>query len=306
MSCNITFRSKWVDGSQLEKDLQASCSPHESKISDVRFIFPVGCSIMIDTAVRVLSLFNQLDQSCRLVTLDFEDGESGAMGYLDRMGFFDFLAQNIKVLPLRPSHSKAKLYGGANPNLVEIAQIQHKNRDDSLPTRLTNALMRAYGSRTDARELEGAAWTIFAELIDNIFSHSQTPIDGYAALQVYRGGNMLQVAVSDSGLGIMETLRPALNSESPRLARLSNVDLLVEIFRQGISRHGTDRGCGLKGSAAKAIKYNAELDVRLPKDRILLIPGQKGYTANTAYCFSKLPLLWGTHICFKFNFDISN
>jgi len=67
-------------------------------------------------------------------------------------------------------------------------------------------------------------------LIDNIFSHSNTPLDGYAALQLYPNGNSLQVAVSDSGLGIMSTLRPALKHESPALDRLSNTELLVEIF----------------------------------------------------------------------------
>jgi hypothetical protein len=151
--------------------------------------------------------------------------------------------------------------------------------------------------------LEGAAWTIFAELIDNIFSHSETKLDGFAALQVYQNGNSLKVAVSDSGLGILDTLRPALRHDSPALAELSDLDLLLEIFRQGISRHGSDRGCGLKGSAAKAIKFQADLDVRLPKVRVRLIPGREGYRLNTAYCFEDLPLIWGTHICFSFTLD---
>lgn len=109
--------------------------------------------------------------------------------------------------------------------------------------------------------------------------------------------------MSDSGLGIMATLRPVLKNELPALAKLSDVELLVEIFRQGISRHGADRGCGLKGSAAKAIKFNAELDVRLPNVRVLLVPGAGGYGHNTAYCYDHLPLIWGTHICFNFQLD---
>jgi hypothetical protein len=76
-------------------------------------------------------------------------------------------------------------------------------RAEGLPTRLTKAPMRSSGSRPGARELERAAWTIFAERIDNIFAHSRTPVDCYAALQVYSGGNRLSVAVSDCGLGIM-------------------------------------------------------------------------------------------------------
>ena len=161
--------------------------------------------------------------------------------------------------------------------------------------------MRSCGHRKDAKELEGAAWTIFAELIDNVFAHSQTPLDGYAALQTYQGGNRLSVAVSDSGLGIMETLRPALQHELPRLTGLSDLALLVEVFRLGLSRHGADRGCGLKGCAAKAMKFNASLDVRLPHQRILLMPAQGAYRANTAHCYDQLPLLWGTHIGFDFS-----
>src|ERR1700730_3384453 len=119
------------------------------------------------------------------------------------MGFFDQLPLPIDVAPSRPAYSGAELYRGGNTGLVEIARINKDVRDQKLLTRLTEALMRSCGQRADATELEGAAWTIFAELIDNVFSHSQTPLDGYAALQSYQGGDRLTVAVSDSGLGIM-------------------------------------------------------------------------------------------------------
>jgi hypothetical protein len=246
-------------------------------------------------------LANQLAFTTRRVQLAFDEGEAGAMGYLNRIGFFDHLAASIDVTPHRPAYSGAELHRGGNKGLVEIARINKDARDRSLLTRLTEALMRSCGQRADAAELEGAAWTIFAELIDNVFSHSQTPLDGYAALQTYQGGNRLTVAVSDSGLGIMETLRPSLQSGFPRLVGLSDVELLVEVFRQGLSRHGADRGCGLKGSAAKAMKFNAELDVRLPNQRVLLTPARGAYQANTAHCYDQLPLIWGTYIGFAFS-----
>jgi hypothetical protein len=222
------------------------------------------------------------------------------MGYLNRMGFFDNLAPEIEVTPYRPAISAAELYHGSNTSLVEIERINKDFCDRELPRRMTDALMRSCGNRSDAKELEEAAWTIFAELIDNVFSHSKTPLDGYAALQVYTRGDRLMVSVSDSGLGIMETLRPSLKTEFPKFAVLSDLDLLVEVFRQGLSRHGPDRGCGLKGSAAKAMKFKADLDVRLPNQRVLLTPAKGAYEANTAYCFDKLPLMWGTHISFGF------
>jgi hypothetical protein len=64
------------------------------------------------------------------------------------------------------------------------------------------------------------------------------------------------------------------------LHNLSDLDLLVEVFRQGISRHGADRGCGLKGCAAKGIKFDAQLDVRLPNRRVLLKPARGAYEPN--------------------------
>lgn len=301
MTCLIELPAGWIDASKLEDALKDGSGPHQSATTEVHFA--VGCKIMIDAAVRLLSLFNQLDACTRRVSLYFKEGESGVMGYLDRMGFFDHLASNIEVHPPRPVISGAEIYKGQNSHLVEIARINRHVRDRELPTRLTDALIQGCSSRPDASELGGAAWTIFAELIDNVFSHSETKLDGYAALQLYSRGRSLCVAVSDSGLGIMETLRPALKYEQPNLAKLSDVDLLVEIFSQGISRHGADRGCGLKGSAAKAMKYNARLDVRLPNSRVLLVPGKGGYHLDTAYCYDQLPLIWGTHICFTFSLD---
>lgn len=300
MHCTVHFPAIWINADRFETALRASCGPHDAKSHEVTFYFPVGCKIMVDGAIRLLSLANQLVASTRHVHMNFEEGEAGTMGYLNRMGFFDHLAQAVDVSPERPFYSGAKLHRGSNSMLVEIARINKDARDDDLPTRLTDAISYACGSRKDVDELKGAAWTIFAELIDNIFAHSATQLDGYAALQVYSGGNRLSVAVSDSGLGIMETLRPSLRIESPRLHNLSDLDLLVEVFRQGISRHGTDRGCGLKGCAAKAIKFDAQLDVRLPNQRVLLKPSRGAYEPNRAYCYEGLPLLWGTHIAFAF------
>ncbi len=300
MNCMVNFPSRWVDTALFETALRNSCGPHASGTYEVTFNFPVGCKIMVDGAIRLLSLVNQLAFASRRICPNFEEGEAGTMGYLNRMGFFDHLRYEIDVSPKPPVYSGASLHRGGNSMLVEIARINKDVRDDGLPTRLTEAIANACGNRRDVDELQGAAWTIFAELIDNIFAHSATQLDGYAALQVYSGGNRLSVAVSDSGLGIMETLRPSLNIQFPKLEKLSDTDLLVEVFRQGLSRHGSDRGCGLKGCAAKAIKFNASLDVRLPTQRVLLKPARGAYEPNRAYCYEGLPLLWGTHIAIAF------
>lgn len=258
---------------------------------------------MTDATMRLLSMFNQLDYATHRVVVKFEESSTGVLPYLERIGFFQILSPNVIVLPHRPTGYTAIRYKGRNPSLVEIERVDRNQRDDSLPDRLTTAIADACRNRSDVSELQGAAWMILAELIDNVFAHSQTPLDGFAALQVYPKGNCLKVAVSDSGRGLLETLRPALKSEASRLAELRDVDLLVEVFRRGISRHGPNRGCGLKGCADKAIKFRAELDVRLPQSRVLLVPSSNGYTPSTALCYTGLPLIWGTHLCFTFKLD---
>ena len=294
--CAVALPGGWVNTDRLEAALRQAGNPHDA--SCITVAFPTDCKVMVDSAIRLLSLVNQLDHCSRRVRLTFEEGEAGTMGYLNRMGFFDNLAPGIEVMPRRPTISGKRLYRGKNASLVEIERINKDCRDERLLTRLTTALMRCCGNRPDAAELKGAAWTIFAELIDNVFSHSQTSLDGYAALQLYPRSEEVRVAVSDSGLGIMNTLRPTLKNEFPKLVGLTDTELLVEVFRQGLSRHGRDRGCGLKGSAAKAIKFKAKLDVRMPTNRVLLTPARGIYESNKAYCDDNMPLIWGTHLCF--------
>ena len=99
---------------------------------------------MIDAAIRLLSLANQLAFTTRRVELEFEEGEAGTMGYLNRMGFFDHLAAPIKVTPNRPAYSGAELYRGGNTGLVEIARIkQGRSRPQAAysPHRCADALM---------------------------------------------------------------------------------------------------------------------------------------------------------------------
>ena len=292
----ISFPPSWVGSNVFESALQSGVAPHDPTAFEVSFDIPVDCKINVEAGIRLLSLANQLSYSGKRVTLNFVQGECGRMGYLNPMGFFDHLAKEVVVVPSRPLFSAAKNHHQYNSQLVEIARVAKEKVDQDLPNRLSGAVKSACCARSDVDRLEHAAWFIFSELINNIEEHSSTVLDGYAALQVYLRGNKLLVSVSDSGVGIMETLRPALKTDHPKLAALSDADLLVEVFKTGISRLGDGRGLGLQGCALKASRFRATLDVRLPKGRVTLTPGVEGYTRAT---WSRdLPLLWGTHISF--------
>ena len=295
----IAFPPRWVDARQLDSSLEGY-HPHSETVGQLRITIPPGCKIMVDAGVRLLCLLNQLDSTGKSVSLVFEEGEAGTMGYLDRMGFFEYLGSGVAVEPERPSVSGACIYHGTNSSLVEFAQITPRSRVDQLPGRLADTLQSAVDSGPRAKALGQAAFTVFAELIDNIYQHSATNLDAYAALQVYRQGGRAKVAVSDSGRGVLATLRPALTRMRPTLARLPDTQLLVEVFRRGISRHGEMLGCGLKASADHALRFKAELDIRLERSAVHLVPSSDGYKPNLALCTEGLPPFWGTHICFDF------
>lgn len=256
---------------------------------------------MIDAGARILSLANQLAHGGKRVTFEFEEGLDGVMGYLDRVSFFDQLDPRIVVVPQPPAESAGSRHRGHNPDVVELRAIAPGKRDRELPRQLADAVEEACSGRTDRKTLGHAAYTVFAELIDNIYQHSETDVDGCAALQVYRGGGAVWVAVSDSGRGILATIRPALKSRS--LQDLSDPELIVHMFNEGLSRFGPERGCGLRQCAEHALRYNAHLLLRLPTSGLELVPGAGRYVPNVAYIQKSLPLLQGTHIVFQFRLD---
>ena len=88
-----------------------------------------------------------------------------------------------------------------------------------------------------------------------------------------------------------------------KLARLNDPELVIEAFRTGLSRHGNARGCGLKTSADQAIRFRADLDVRLPTCFVRLVPSSNGYEPHTAYVYENVLLIWGTHISFDFRLE---
>ncbi len=152
-----------------------------------------------------------------------------------------------------------------------------------------------------------AALTIFGELIGNVFDHSQTNLKGFAGLQKYKG--RIEAVVSDSGLGIAQTLRPALRNNYPSLHKLygegspeADIGLVKTVMEQGgISRFGGARGLGFKRGPALAGKFNARFSVR--QERFGLDFAFKGGELVDVKEHLGLSKLLGTHICFDFYLD---
>lgn len=286
----ISFPEKvWIGGDRLEGILYGAKEVIHGNGSVCFEILP-GSKILIDAAVIFLSLVNQLSAAGKTVTIDFHDEDSEVMGYFNRMGFFDHVDSRVAILPARPSYSGAQLYSKSNKGLVEIVRID--DDDEELPGRLADAL------KTKNVKLGKAAFTIFGELIDNVLEHSSAKIDSYAALQTYKNGIM--VIVSDSGKGLLATLRPKLPK---KYKDASDIEIVIDAFEKGLSRHGrrSGRGCGLTTCAKKAKQFRGKLQIRLADTRVNLVPSDDVYAHDTAYCYDELLPIKGTHIAFDFS-----
>lgn len=294
---------RWLTAANFEDALIASGSPLDSACSTVTFVVAKDCSILLEALARLLALCNQLSSAGKRVLLDFSDCQQ-TLSYLDRVGFFDHLLIKIEVLPHRPTRSKAADYSGNNDGVVEFREISPSAPNQDIPRLLGNSFVRSAGEKYSV-----AALTVLGELFSNVVEHSAAASKGFAGLQFYKRSNQIQTVISDSGVGIVGTLEPILQSKYPELAKkiaVSSLDprvaLLREVFSSGgISRVNDEaRGLGLKRSGEFAKKFKAKISVR--QDRFELTVFQHPDRVEFSYRLN-LAKLSGTHICFNFPLD---
>lgn len=222
------------------------------------------------------------------------------------MGFFDHLDERVSVLPSRPELSGAEIYKGNSNAVVEFGAICPKKPDETIPEQLKNSFVFYAGEKYSL-----AAFTIISELFGNVHDHSETPIPGLVALQMYKGKHPhLQTVVSDSGKGIIGTLVPVVEQIYPELAQTfdftdpeSRVLLVKKVFENGgITQTGEKaRGLGLKRSQEYAIKYNANISVRQENFELKLFY-RKGELRSSDHTLD-MHTIRGTHVCFDFFLD---
>ena len=271
--------------------------------------FPARTALPAGVGLLLLSCLNQLASLGRgTIHLEFASPD-GLFGYLDRNGFLQLLAKRIDTSPPRPEVSGADLRRGQTVGLVEIAALVPGTTGTArrlIVNRLVDALVGFYPASEETQRLRNNVFTVLGELVDNVFSHSQTPIPGYALLQAYDKHRRprVQVAVSDSGVGIPASIRQALGS---RVNRRTDGDLIIEAFQDGLSRHGTSsgRGCGLPRCARLAADYGSNLLVRTPSAHVVLHPASGGQRHHRAEAWSLPGSLSGTHICLEFVVNVA-
>ncbi len=300
----VLKKEAWVNSASFEDVLAAVGSPLDSACTGAVFVVPKGCKVMIDAAARMLALCNQLVMVGKTVAIDFS-ACTAALTYFNRLGFFDHLNGAVDVIPERPSVSGAETHRGNNHGVVELASIDPRIPDESIPKRLKSSLVKSAGERYSQ-----SAFTFISELFGNVRDHAKSEIPGFAALQHYRKGGKIQTVISDSGIGIVGSLQPVLEQKYLELFRQldfskpeAGPELVLHVFKQGrVSSSDDDgRGLGLKRSGDVAADFNATVTVRQTNFELTMVYSDGRF--NRSYHRVDMPTILGTHICFDFLID---
>ncbi len=300
----IRMAGRWMSNAAFEDAISVpEVIPHLRAGGRLVFAFESNAGLPAGVGLRLLSLLNQLAAlGLGQIELIFAD-RFGLYSYLCRNGFFDFLDERISSDPERPLVSQAEIYRGKAHSLVEIRELHPGSPDTPRgdPVQpLHDALKRHLPPGDNTEHLLSSVFTTLGELIDNVFNHSETRTSGFAILQAYgKSRPAVQIAVSDSGIGIPASIRRGLRGAAKNR---DDPELIIEAFRGGLSRHGDTggRGCGLPKCAELAAKYGSTVWVRTRGADVAL--RRQAVRSENLEAQITIPegLLDGTHICLEF------
>jgi len=299
----INLPAGWINHDILDQHIPVNIY----EFSTITFQIPSKAKVMVAAAIKLLSLLNLLADKGVYTSLEFTGNNNKSISYLKRMSFFQSLLPAVNLTPKQLHEIQPSEYYGKNTRLVEIEKVNVGTSDDHLPNRLSQTIINNSAViESFKQKLNTAVETLFSELTDNINEHSESTLTAFAICQIYnpQGKPVAQVSVCDSGTGILNTLRPALNKhypDNPEYSSFPDNELALEMFKRGLSRRGTPKGCGLTSCARQALKFNASVHIRTNTSRIELVPSQgRAYTIKSSNEGSDLSYVQGTHITFEF------
>jgi anti-sigma regulatory factor (Ser/Thr protein kinase) len=96
----------------------------------------------------------------------------------------------------------------------------------------------------------GIEWAL-NEITDNVLNHANAPAGGVAQLQTFRDAGRIQIAVADTGRGILSSMKEGF----PSLKR--DTDAIAQAMKQGVTRSAAvGQGNGLAGALRLAVAAN--------------------------------------------------
>ncbi|MBE0365350.1 hypothetical protein PULV_a2129 [Pseudoalteromonas ulvae UL12] len=267
MAATIQFKTEkksgWVSGYDLEKLLVEVKDKIFTNKKALTIVIQARANAPINTLIRLINVANQLDHKGVKVTLDFSGKTNKLLGYCETMGFFECLSDGVKLKSPNGINKVSRIKKSGN-SYISINKISGSVHDKSLPKKLAAKITDKIPNITEEQrsELYIQFFSLFSELTRNVCEHSQTELNGLAALQIYK--NRAEIVVCDSGIGLLESLKPSLASHNAAYTGYSDVELILEMLTKGISsKEGDQGGNGLCTCFHHAKLTNSDMHIRL-------------------------------------------
>lgn len=269
MAATIQFKTKkekestWVSFYDFEMLLAEVKNNIFKNKKSLTIVIQARANASINTLIRLLSVANQLSEMGVQVTLNFSGLTNRLLGYCKTIGFFSNLSDKVAIKSSKNVEMtrRAKSSGTSYISINKISgDVFDKELPDKLATKITKNIPNI--NETQRNDIHIQFRTLFGELTNNVCQHSQTELNGFAALQIYK--NRAEIVVCDSGIGLLESLRPTLTKHNSEFEGYSDTELVLAMLTQGISCKGRDEGGnGLMTCFLHAKRTNSDMHIRL-------------------------------------------
>ena len=271
MAATIQFKSTkssgWISGYDFEKILKEAKDTTYKNKKALTIVVQSRANAPLNTLIRLLNVCNQLDAEGVKVTLKFAGKTNNLLGYCHTIGLLDCLSDGVSLKYDKSLNQGLKRKSSGN-SYVAIHEISGNTLDKSLPTKLANKITDEIPdiSDQDRANLNIQFFSLFSELTKNVSEHSETTLNGFAALQVYKRGQSprAEIVVCDSGIGLLESLKPSFESHNKAYKDYDDLQLIQEMLTIGISsKPGDLGGNGLSTCFTQAKATNSDMHIRL-------------------------------------------
>lgn len=148
-----------------------------------------------------------------------------------------FIGANWAYL-IDPERHKRSLYRGYTH--VPVIRFTDQETLGASTNRIVNALLSSIPG-IDRADLAAIEWST-NEVADNVLVHSQSPLGGFAAVNLFRARRRAEFCVADAGIGIPNSLRQ-------RFPNHDDITLLEDAIKEGVTRDPkVGQGNGLFGT----------------------------------------------------------
>jgi len=249
------------------------CDSITFDFSDVNFIRPSGLAVVAALMKYVKN------RNCYAEYYLKEAINKNVCSYMERMDFYS----QFKII-------KDTINRQENSGLCELKEVIDANTAYIVVSQLSDVI-KSQINISDGT-LNAITHTL-GEIIDNIFHHSNSPINGIVCAQTYRHAIEVEIAIADCGIGVYESLK-----NTPNYNYIVNdaEALKLCVGKKITSKPFTNAGEGL---------FVAKRIITQNQGKMNIISGSSMYKiSNIEDDIIKYPYWQGTIVNMVFNLDV--